>query len=194
MGVNILAIFGSPRQGGNTDTLLEAMLKSAEAHGAIVERLFIRNLSIAPCRECRSCHKTGECVIQDDMQGIYPKLLRADVIIVASPIFFYHITAQLKCLIDRCQALWARKYILQNLQVKNGRKGYFISVGATRGARLFDGAILTVKYFFDAIGVVYANELLVRGIDEMGEVNEHKDAIAMARKMGKEMALSLPAY
>jgi multimeric flavodoxin WrbA len=109
-------------------------------------------LNIAPCREYYRCLKDGNCAIRDDMDDIYPKLLDADRVIVASPIFFYGLTSQVKALIDRSQAIWARKYVLKQNLPESGRKGAFIAVGATRGEKLFDGSILTVKYFFKTIG------------------------------------------
>jgi multimeric flavodoxin WrbA len=118
---------------------------------------------------------------------MYPKLLDSDAVIVASPIFFYGLTAQLKALIDRCQALWARKYILKQDLPGSDRKGVFIAVGATRGNKLFDGAILTVKYFFEAIGVKYVDELLVPGIDKRGEIREHPTALSDAFELGKRL-------
>ena len=91
--IKTLGIFGSPRKGRNTDVLLEEALKGAEKEGSDVERLHIADFHITPCIECLQCLQKGECVIQDDMQKIYPKLLESDIIILASPIFFYGITA-----------------------------------------------------------------------------------------------------
>ena len=159
--MRILGIMGSPRIKGNTDLLLDETLKGARSQGAYVEKIIVDELEIAPCHENYGCIENGNCVIRDDMDSIYPKLLEADVVIIASPIFFYGLTSQIKALIDRCQALWARKYVLKQNPPDTGRKGAFIAVGATRGKKLFDGSILTVKYFFQAIGVEYGEELLV---------------------------------
>jgi multimeric flavodoxin WrbA len=142
---------GSPRIKGNTDLLLDEALKGAQSQGVGVEKIVVDKLKIAPCKEYLGCFKDGNCVIRDDMDSIYSKLLEADGIIVASPMFFYSVPAQLKALIDRCQALWARRHILHSLPEKT-RKGAFIAVGATKGKRLFDGSILTIKYFFEALG------------------------------------------
>jgi multimeric flavodoxin WrbA len=188
--VNVLGIFGSPRQGGNTDLLLEEALKGAEQEGAWVERLRLTDYSITPCRECHGCDKTGECVIPDDMQKIYPKLLEADIIILASPIFFYGITAWAKALVDRSQAVWVRKYLLKDpALLKDGKKrvGFFISVGATKGQRLFEGSILTVKYFFDAINADYAGELLFRGLEAKADVLKHPEALRKAFEAGRKL-------
>ena len=178
---------GSPRIKGNTDLLLAEALQGAQSQQAEVEKIVVDKLKITPCREYYGCLKDGNCVIRDDMDDIYPKLLEADGIIVASPIFFYGLTAQIKALIDRCQALWARKYILHNLP-DSARKGVFIAVGATKGEKLFDGSILTVKYFFQAIGVEYVDELLVRGIDKRGEIKEHPTVLSDAFELGRRLA------
>jgi len=178
---------GSPRIKGNTDLLLDEALKGAQSQQAEVEKVVVDKLKISPCREYYGCLRDGNCVIRDDMDGIYPKLLDTDGIIVASPIFFYSLSAQLKALIDRCQALWARKYILKNLP-NSVRMGAFISVGATTGDKLFDGSILTVKYFFQAIDVKYVDELFIRGIDKRGEIKEHPTALSDAFELGKRLA------
>jgi multimeric flavodoxin WrbA len=185
--VKVLGLFGSPRRGGNTDMLLEEMLKGAEEKGAEIERIFISQLKFSPCIECHGCDETGECVLNDDMEKVYPKLLEADWIILASPIFFYGVTGSSKALIDRSQSLWVRKYRLKVPPGKSGRtrKGFFISVGATKGTRLFDGAMLTVKYFFDAIGADFAGELLFKGVEEKGDIRNHPTALREAFEAGK---------
>jgi len=186
--MRVLGIMGSPRIKGNTDLLLDESLKGAQSQGIEVEKIIVDKLKIAPCREYYGCLRDGNCVIRDDMDSIYPKLLTADTIIVASPIFFYGLTSQLKALIDRSQALWAKKYVLKQDISDQNRKGAFIAVGATRGKQLFDGSILTVKYFFKAISVNYVDELLVRGVDKKGEIKEHPTALSDAFELGKKLA------
>jgi len=186
--VRVLGIMGSPRIEGNTDLLLDDALRGAQSQEAEVEKIIVDRLKIAPCREYHGCLKEGNCVIRDDMDDIYPRLLAADVVIVASPMFFYGLTSQVKALIDRCQALWVRKYILKQGIPGATRKGAFIAVGATRGEKLFDGAILTVKYFFQSIGMEYAGELLVRGVDKKGEIKEQPTALADAFELGRRLA------
>lgn len=189
--MKVLGIMGSPRRKGNTDILLDRALAGAEASGAQVEKVIVSELRISPCLEIHACLKDGNCDIKDDMQGLYVKLLEADRIIFASPMFFYGITSQAKALIDRCQALWARRYVLgMNRDEDRVRKGAFIAVGATKGEKVFDGSILTVKYFFEAIGVKYAYELLVRGVDLKGEVEQHSTALQDAFKLGQNLVLS----
>jgi len=159
--LKVLGIMGSPRIRGNTDLLLDEALKGAQNQQAEVEKIVLDKLKIAPCREYYGCLKDGNCVIRDDMDDLYPRLLGADAVIVASPIFFL-------------------------------KKGAFIAVGATRGARLFDGPKLTIQYFFKAINAEYSEELLIRGVDKRGEIKEHPTALADAYKLGQRLVLPSP--
>jgi len=185
--LKVLGIMGSPRMKGNTDLLLDEALKGAESQGAEVEKILVDKLQIAPCKEYYACLRDGKCVIKDDMDGIYDKLLAADAVIIASPMFFYNVSAQLMLLISRCQALWARKYVLKNMDIPE-KRGAFIAVGATKGEKLFDGPKLTVRYFFQAINTRYTDELLIRGVDKKGEVKEHPTALSDAYELGKRLA------
>jgi multimeric flavodoxin WrbA len=183
--MKVLGIMGSPRIKGNTDLLLDEALKGAQSRGAEVEKITASNLKIAPCREIYACLNDGNCVIKDDMVEIYPKISAAGAVIVASPIFFYTVSAQIMALISRCQAFWARKYVLKmDIPLK---KGAFIAVGATKGAKLFDGPKLTIKYFFQAINAEYKEELLVRGVDKKGEIKDHPTTLADAYELGKRL-------
>ena len=191
--MKVLGLFGSPRRGGNTDLLLEEMLRGAQSQEAEIERVFLSDWDISGCRECRKCEVYGNCVVQDQMQKLYPKLLQADHVILASPIFFYGVTAQAKRMIDRCQALWARKYILKKTSVQEKRarrRGWFISVAGSRGEKVFQGAILTVRYFFDTFNVEYAGELIFRGIDAKGAINKHPSALKEAFQAAQRLASS----
>jgi multimeric flavodoxin WrbA len=186
--MKVLGIMGSPRRQSNTEILLDKALEGAREAGAEVEKVLVSKLKISPCLEIYACFKDGNCAIKDDMQSLYDKLLEADHIIFASPIFFYGITSQSKAIIDRCQALWARRHVLgMGKEDKRERRGVFISVGATRGAKLFDGAVLTVKYFFDAIGVKYSGDLLIRGVDNKGQIGERPTALEDAFRLGQEL-------
>jgi len=186
--MKVLGIMGSPRKQSNTEILLDKALEGAGEAGAEVEKVLVSKLKISPCLEIYACRKDGNCAIKDDMQLLYKKLLEADHVIFASPMFFYGVTSQAKAIIDRCQALWVRKHVLgMGKEDKRERRGVFISVGATRGAKLFDGAVLTVKYFFDAIGVKYSGDLLVRGIDNKAQIKEHPTALKDAFRLGQEL-------
>ena len=186
--LKVLGIMGSPRKHGNTDLLLDEALKGSENQGADIEKIFVNHLEIEPCLEDYGCAISGICTIRDDMDDIYIKLLEADRIIVASPIFFYSMPSQLKALIDRCQAIWSRKYLLKHDMPNTNRKGAFIGVGATKGKNLFDGAKLTMKYFYDALNVEYVDNMLIRSIDQKGEIKEHPTALQDAYELGVRLA------
>ena len=188
--MKVLGILGSPRREGNTEILLDEALRGAGDHGGLCEKVILRDLKITPCLEIYKCAEDGVCAIQDEMQGLFPKIVQAERLLIASPIFFYSVPALAKAMIDRCQSLWAKKYILK-LPVSPiaDRKGVFISVAATRGKKLFDGVRLTVKYFFDAIDVAYSDELFVRGADEKGEVRDQPEALKAAYELGRRLVL-----
>ena len=186
--MKVLGILGSPRREGNTEILLDEALKGASDHGGLCEKIVLRDLKITPCLEIYKCAEDGVCAIQDEMQGLFPKIIQAERLLIASPIFFYSVPALAKAMIDRCQSLWAKKYILK-LPVSPiaDRKGVFISVAATRGKKLFDGVRLTIQYFFDAIDVAYSDELFVRGADEKGEVRDQPEALKAAYDLGRRL-------
>jgi multimeric flavodoxin WrbA len=186
--MKVLGILGSPRREGNTEILLNEALRGASDHGGLCEKVILRDLKITPCLEIYKCAEDGVCAIQDDMQGLFPKIVQAERLLLASPIFFYSVPALAKAMIDRCQSLWAKKYILK-LPVSPiaDRKGVFISVAATRGKKLFDGVRLTVQYFFDAIDVAYSDELFVRGADEKGAVRDQPEALQAAYGLGQRL-------
>ena len=186
--MKVFGIMGSPRRQGNTELLLDKAMEGAVEAGAEGEKVLVSNLKISPCLEIYACLKDGNCAIKDDMQLLYKKFLEADHVIFASPIFFYGVTSQAKAIVDRCQALWIRRYVLDmGGEDERERRGVFISVGATRGKKLFDGAVLTVKYFFDAVGVKYSGDLLVRGIDNKGQIEENPAALENAFRLGQEL-------
>jgi multimeric flavodoxin WrbA len=188
--VKIMALYGSPRQGGNTEILLDEFIKGAMSEGAAVDRLTIHDAAISPCRGCLACFQKGRCIIADDMEQIYPRLVAADIVVLASPIFFYGVTGGTKVLIDRVQALWGRKYVLKDPELgKEGKKrvGFFISVGGTKGQKMFEGAVLTVKYFFDAFNVKYEGELLVRQVDGKGDILKQPQALVDAFAAGRNI-------
>ncbi len=187
----ILAIYGSPRRKGNTSSLLKRAVEGALQAGAQVEEVVLRDLKISPCLEIYGCRKTGRCAIQDDFQGLYDRLLACDGLMLASPIFFYTVSAHTKILMDRCQSLWVKKYWVDKNPFSPKivkRKGLFIAVGATRGKKLFDGALLTVRYFFDTFDAELWQSLLYRGLDFEGDILKHPEYLQEAYSSGQALA------
>ena len=189
--MNIIAIYGSPRANGNTDLLLNQAVKGAREAGAHVEEIFLRDLKISPCLEIYGCKSTGRCVIRDDFQDVQDLLMASDAVMLASPIFFYTVSAHTKIFMDRCQSLWVKKYWIDKVQYgkwEPKRKGLFISVGATRGKKLFEGPLLTVKFFLDVLDAELWRSLLYRGLDFEGDVLKHPEYLTEAFEAGKALA------
>jgi len=171
----MLGLQGSPRLKGNTHYLLSAFMDEARKFGVQTHVVEVCKKKIEPCKEYIVCEKKGFCPIDDDMKReIYALLREAEIVIAATPVFFYNTTAQLKALIDRSQTLWARRYKLKLADPgSRTRRGFLLAVGATKGKNLFEGLHLTAKYFFDAINARYEGGLTYRQIEQPGDMQKH---------------------
>jgi len=194
MTPEIIAIYGSPRRKGNTAILTKEAVRGARDGGATVQEFVLRDLKISPCLEIYACKKEGECAIKDDFQMLRDKILAGKGLIIASPIFFYSVSAHTKAMMDRFQSRWVRKYWIDEMPYRQRnfkRKGLFISVGATKGKMLFDGACLSMKYFFDVLDMELWRTLTYRGIDLEGDVKNYPEFLKEAYTSGKDLAESL---
>lgn len=185
-----LFVLGSPRKNGNSDILAQAagaVLRNA-GHG--VSFLPLREYSINPCRGCGGCSKTGRCVIgSDSMNQLHEQIDRAHNLVIVSPVYFYGVTGLMKNFIDRCQPYWAGKYLLQKRDEQNQlRNGFFLGCAATSGKKVFDGCLLTVKCLFDSLDIPYRDELLIRGVDEKGAVENDPAVLDAANKFAEKIA------
>lgn len=193
--LKVLGLGGSPRRKGNTDLLLDQTLAGAISAGAQVEKIILNRLKVRPCQECGSCNTTGVCRIQDEIQSIHAKLVEADGMVLASPIFFMGLSAQAKVVIDRCQAIWARKYLLGQQIGRPGQKrlGIFIATGGTDRSYTFRPSVSVVKAFFATLEVVYFKELFYGRIDAKGDILKHPTAMDEAFQAGVELVHALLA-
>ncbi len=192
--VEIAAIYGSPRRKGNTAALMRQAVAGARDAGAAVDEIVLRDYKISPCLEIYGCKKDGECAIKDDFQAVRDRILGANGLIIASPIFFYTVSAHVKALMDRCQSLWVKKYWIDQTAFGKWtptRKGLVISVGATRGKKLFDGMLLTMQYFFDTLDMELWDSVLFRQLDLAGDVEKHPEYLDQAYDRGRALALAL---
>lgn len=192
--MKVLGIYGSPRKGGNSDILLDQVLEAAAEAGAETQRIYCRRLkNLSGCIECGGCDETGKCVVEDDMQEVYPLLEAADAIILSAPIFFYNIPAQAKALVDRSQACWAGRLLKKTKEERkyfDSGKGWLIGVGASKGANLFAGTELTAKYFYDAMDMSYEGAILVWGVESKGSIKERPEHMQEARELGRKIVTS----
>jgi arsenate reductase (thioredoxin) len=188
-----LGLQGSPRKNGNTDVLLSLFMEALAATQMDTHVVHVCRRHIEPCKELTVCEKKGLCPIDDDMgRDIYRLLRQADIIVAASPVFFYGVTAQLKAMIDRCQTLWARKHLLKLDDPGHRiRRGFMLAVGATGGKQLFDGLNLTAKYFFDAVAARFTGGLTYRHIEKRGQIKEHPSVHDDVAKAARQLAAGL---
>ena len=170
----VLGLMGSPRKKGNTDFLLSSFMNEVENAGVGTRVIEVAKKKIMPCMEYSVCEKKGTCPIDDDMNEIYSLFREADIIVLATPIFFYNAPAQTKALIDRSQTLWARKYRLKLTDPGyKTRKGFLLALGATKGNNLFEGIKLTTKYFFDATSASFEGSLTYRKMENRDDMEKH---------------------
>lgn len=188
--IRLVILLGSPRGNGNTTALAQAAAEGALEAGALVETFWLRDMKIAPCLGCGGCNDTGECIVKDDMGRIYAAVNRAGRLIIASPIYYYGVTGWAKAAVDRFQPYWAQTYLLKRPpSVDRERWGAFISLGATKGRRLFEGAIASVRYCLQDAGFGYAGHLLMREIEQLGDIEKHPDHLDRARALGRTLIL-----
>ena len=173
--MNILIISGSPRKGGNTELLAEAFAKGASAQH-YVEIVFVREYKVNPCLGCNACFKTnGICAQKDDMAMIYEKMNKADVLVIASPVYFYGISAQLKAVIDRFH-----NPISDSFHIK---KMALLLVGAASLPELFDAILTEYNLCLRFFNIEDAGKVVVRGVKNKGDI-KNTDALNEAYILG----------
>lgn len=182
-----LFVLGSPRKDGNSEMLAQTAAAAIQDAGYDVLYLALRDYDIKPCRGCGGCSGTGRCVITaDSMADLYDMIDKAHNLVMVSPVYFYGVTGQMKNFIDRCQPYWAEKYLLGRKHDGSAeRNGFFMGCAATSGKRVFEGCLLTVKCFFDALDLPYRDQLLIRNVDEKGAVKNSPAILEQAEGFGK---------
>ncbi len=175
--MKILGLVGSPRKGGNTDLLVSAVLYGAGANNNKIEKLFLYDLDISPCVDCRGCkRRTCQCILKDGMKKLYPKLEEADVIIFGTPLYWYGPTAKMKLFIDRL-----RPYI-SSKKLKN--KKAILVVPSEEGARACRNLVRMFELSLNYLDVAILGKLIVKA-SEKAEVKKQPKVLDKAFKLGK---------
>lgn len=187
--MKVIAFNGSPRVGGNTELLLNAAIEPVKNRGQEVKVFRLNLMKIKPCQDCGGCEKTGLCIIKDDMEEIYKAIREAERFILASPVFFFGLSAQLKSMIDRCQSFWCEKYLLKRPITPGplGRKGLLLLVGGMKNNIGIQCSEATAKAFFRTISVPEHEILSFTGIDAKGAILEHPTALKEASQAGERL-------
>lgn len=193
--MKVVAFLGSPRLEGNTELLLKESLRAVEGEGCSVTLFRPSEMDISPCTNCGGCDETGECIIKDDMDAVYNAIRKGDRFILASPIFFLGLTAQIKALIDRCQSFWCEKYLLKKPVPPgpHGRKGLLLNVGGMKREMGFTCANATATAFFRTINVPEHENLYYMQVDAKGAILKHPSAFKDAYEAGKRLIIKKPA-
>jgi len=188
--MKVLAVAGSPRRGGNSDTLLDQAVAGAQSAGATVELVVLSQLSVRPCAGCERCFAAGRCVVNDDYQGLYDKVLEADALILASPIYFTNVSGWAKAFIDRFQCLWALRHVLKRpVPLPSGgrrRRAIFLAAAGSPNMH-FDCALSVVRAMFSTIDAVWVGSVCVNNIDQRGAVAQHPETLEQARELGARL-------
>jgi multimeric flavodoxin WrbA len=184
--MKVTAFLGSPRKDGNSELLLKEAIRGVEESGSAVNIFNLNQMDIMPCQNCGGCEETGACIYEDDMLQIYDAIRTSDRFIIASPIFFFSVSAQIKIMIDRCQAFWCEKYLLKK-PIPEGnyrRKGLLLLVAGMKKDIGIQCAEVTVKAFFRTISVPEHKTLGYTGIDAKGEILKHPTALKEVYEAG----------
>lgn len=190
--MKILAVSGSPRKNGNTETLLASFLKGAEEVGAEAKFVRLADIPFKNCKGCNACHKNGMCIIKDELTPLFDEILASDILVLASPIYSMTVTAEMKGFIDRGQFIWAQKCVLKSLifdeEHLNTHLGIFFSTAGQDVPKLFDAAFPPMRAFFNDAGFPYRENILFPGMDTKlgGKTTPELREYAYAR--GKEIA------
>ena len=178
MSKHVLIISSSPRKGGNSETLAEAFAKGAQDAGNHVETIRLREKQIGFCKGCLACQKLGHCVVKDDAVEIAAKMHDADVLVFATPVYYYSVSGQLKTMLDRSNPLFDSDYAFT--------KVYLLAAATENEPETVEGAVKAVQGWVDCFercelaGTVFAG-----GVTDVGEIAGHP-ALEKAYQMGKE--------
>jgi multimeric flavodoxin WrbA len=197
MGKKVIGLLGSPLSEGNTAKLLDRALKGAEDAGCTVEKIEVANLDFESCMEMFFCRDHDTCIMDDDMQTLYPKFKEMDCLIIATPVMTMGIPGKLKSMIDRFQVFFMAKYMRKQPFIakerRAGRKGLFICISGMKIPDVFVGVKLTIRAFFDIIDCQYTDELLINDMDTIQDVAAHPDLLDAAYQKGYNLGKSLTA-
>ena len=181
MTKNILILKGSPRQDGNSATLAERAAQGGRAAGAQVESSYLHDLDIRPCDACDECRETNMCVIKDDMNQLYPKLAAADAIILASPIYWFTFSAQLKLCIDRWYGFQGNDW----RELNHKKFGIILTYG---DSDLYNSGAINAIHTFESMCRYLKSEItgIVHGsLSDVGDAQKHPELLQQAYELGR---------
>lgn len=171
----ILIVCGGHRANGNSYAAAKALEKKyLKENTHTVHFVNLRETNIKHCLadDCCSNEFLKTCVLKDDMNALYPLINRADILVMVSPLYFFSVSSKMKTFIDRCQFIWAERFVHKRFVPKEGKKGYFVSVGASKTEKLYEGVDILAKFFFRSVGIDDYKLFHVKGVEKKGDFNE----------------------
>jgi multimeric flavodoxin WrbA len=187
---HVVALLGSPRKKGNSTVLAKQIIHGVKSVGAKVETFYLNGLNIKPCQGCYACKKKNStgCAVDDDMQSLYPKLVESDAWIIASPVYWFNMSAQAKIFMDRCFALWNEDPEINPMY----KKRIAIAMSYGDSDPFNSGCVNALRSFQDAyryagariVGMVYGSA------DEPGEIASNAELMAQAEEIGKKLVMN----
>lgn len=183
----VLVLLGSPRKKGNSTTLARQITKGAESMGAQVETLYLNGLKISPCQGCYTCQQEERpgCAVNDDMQAVYPKLLESDAWVIASPVYWFSMSAQIKIFMDRCFAMF--RDTPEQSPFFNKRIAIAMSYGDSDAFN--SGCVNALRSFQDAYNYVGAKivGMVYGSAEKPGEIGSNQNLMQQAEELGKKL-------
>jgi multimeric flavodoxin WrbA len=183
----VLCLAGSPRRHGNSEQLLDALVRGVEAAGGVADKLVAVEAGARPCRGCNSCSQTRECVIRDGMDDVYARMDAAEAMAVVTPVFFATVPAVLKIIFDRCQPYWARRHVLGEPAPAHKRPGAILVVGGGGDPFGTGCAFTAVKSVFAVLAVAADTVFECVGPDGARDIQNHPEALIRAEQIGAEL-------
>ena len=193
MEKHLLAVSTSPRSKGNSDSALDMFLDEVNDSFS-VEKVSLKTVPFSPCRGCGFCEKEGECIQKDAFIPLMEKMLSCDVLVFASPVYALSVCAQAKTAIDRCQALWARKYLLKTTAPIAEKRGVFLATAGQTYPEVFEHTVPVARFLFDVSGVRGKNMqyVLLSGLDKKTDFAKSEAAQRQVQSAAEELLSSFP--
>lgn len=182
--IRVLCIAGSPRRHGNSERLLDALIEGVERAGGVAKKLVVRDEGLGACMGCGGCRGNGRCVRGDGMSAVYAEIDAAQAIVVSTPVYFATVPAILKCLLERCQPYWVRRYVLHEPRPAHKRPGAILVVGGGGDPFGTSCAITPVKSAFAVLSVSADHVVEVVGPDEPGDIAGRLAELDEAAELG----------
>lgn len=177
-----IILHGSPRKNGNTIKITERFIDGLKLGGVVVDFIDTTKLNISPCLGCLKCEGKDSCVIKDEMTEIYSKIINSDIIVLSSPVYFASFSAQLKTVIDRCQYLHSRKYVLK-LDAEINRDGYLIFSAGSKNRDTINSMELSAKFFMLSANAKLQESIFALDLDNV-PIENRRDVLDLAYEVG----------